>query len=89
MKINNELHNFIKEKPYLVWYVKDLAGLSEESVVEAVLNYGDFDDVQKIIKILGIDKIAKIFEKQTLSSKRCNYRPKTKHYFQLYFNKYA
>ena len=82
------IHEFIKKRRYLVWYVKDLDNLSEESIVEHVLNYGDWDDVQEMIKILGIKKVAKIFrEKSALP--RSNYRPEIKHYFQLYFGKYA
>jgi hypothetical protein len=58
--------------------------------VEAVLNYGNWDDVQKLIKILGIKRVAKIFRQQTAPDKmRCNYRPDVKHYFNLYFQKYA
>ena len=52
------IHKFIKKRPYLVWYVKDLSKLSEESIVEHVLNYGNWDDVQKMIKILAIKKVA-------------------------------
>jgi hypothetical protein len=82
------IHAFIKKRPYLVWYVKDLDNLSEASIVEHVLNYGDWDDVQEMIKILGMRKTAKIFrEKSALP--RSNYRPEIAHYFQLYFNKYA
>jgi hypothetical protein len=80
--------DIIKQKPYLIWYTKDYDGLSDAAVVEAVLNYGDFDDVQKLIEILGIRKVAKIFRKQA-KLPRCNYRPEIKNYFQLYFNKYA
>ena len=85
----DKLHIFIKQRPYLVWYVKHPEKLSEESIVEAVLNYGDFEDVKEMISILGIKKTAQIFKQQTQSKKRCNYHPKTKNYFQLYFNKYA
>jgi len=38
------INNFIKKRPYLVWYTKNYDNLSEEAVVEAVLNYGNFDD---------------------------------------------
>jgi len=79
---------FIKQRPYLVWYVKDPGKLDNESIVEHVLNYGDWDDVQKMIKILGIKKTAKIFEKES-NKKRSNYRPEVKNYFLLYFRKYA
>jgi len=80
--------SFVKEKSYLFWYVKDLNKLSNESIVENVLNYGDFKDFQKIIEILGLDNVAQIFRKQ-LEKKRDNYRPEVKNYFTLYFDKYA
>ena len=82
------IHEFIKQKPYLVWYVKDLEKLNEESIVEHVLNYGDWDDVQEMIKILGIKKTAEIFKKES-NKERSNYRPEIKNYFSLYFHKYA
>ena len=86
------IHQFIKERPYLVWYVdrKKLNQLNEESIVEHVLNYGNWDDVQEMIKILGIRKTAEIFRHKSMPDKfgRQNYRPEIKHYFNLYFHKY-
>lgn len=82
------IHNFIKKRPHLVWYTANYGSLSEEAIVEAVLNYGDWDDVQEIMKILGSKKIARIFKKQS-RQKRCNYRPEIKNFFGLYFKKYA
>lgn len=82
------INQFIKKRPYLVWYVKDLDKLSEASIVEHVLNYGDWDDVQEMIKILGMKKTAEIFRVKSVQE-RSNYRPEIKNYFQLYFNKYA
>jgi len=83
------INEFIKKRPYLVWYTKNFDRLSKESIVEAVLNYGDWDDVQKMISILGMRKIARIFRKQTRKGRRINYRPEIKNYFQLYFKKHA
>lgn len=85
------IHQFIKKRPYLIWYVKNLDRLSEASIVEHVLNYGDWDDVQAMIKILGLKKTAKIFRAKSKPSAigRQNYTDKTKHFFTLYFNKYA
>ena len=80
--------DIIKEKPYLIWYTKNYAGLDDKAVVEAVLNYGDWNDVQRLIKILGVGKTARIFAKQ-ISGQRCNYDNKVKHYFKLYFDHYA
>ena len=95
MKTSNgvNIHQFIKKRPYLVWYVskKNLSKLSEDSIVEHVLNYGDWDDVQKMIKILGLKKTARIFREKSTPDKfgRQNYDDQVKHYFNLYFNKYA
>ncbi len=82
------LQNFIKKRPYLVWHTRDLSQLSQEAIVEAVLNYGDFDDFKKLLSILGIKKTANIFGRQ-IKNKRVNYDDKTVNYFRLYFKKYA
>ena len=85
-----DIHEFIKNRSYLVWYVKDPGKLDEASIVEHVLNYGNWDDVQTMIKILGMQKTAEIFREKSLPDKfgRQNYRPEIKNYFQLYFHKH-
>ena len=83
-----KLANFIKKSRHLIWYTKNYDNLSHEAIVEAVLNYGNWDDVKKLISIMGIKKTAAIFKKQT-ERKRVNYRPEITNYFQLYFKKYA
>ena len=83
------IHDFIKKHPYLVWSTQNYDKLSEAAIVEAVLNYGDFDDVQELFSILGIKKVAEIFREQTTNRQRINYDDKIRHYFSLYFNKYA
>lgn len=82
------IHDFIKKRKYLIWYVKDYDALNAEAIVEATLNYGDWNDFKELIKILGAEEVAKIFRKQA-AQKRCNYFPEVKNYFSLYFNKYA
>lgn len=83
-----KLNKFIEKRPYLIWYTKNYNNLSQEAIVEAVLNYGNFDDFKKILKILGIKKTARIFKKE-VNKKRSNLRPEVKNYFKLYFKKYA
>jgi len=85
------IHDFIKKRKHLIWYVKDYDKLSPESIVEATLNYGNWDDVQTLIKIMGIKKVAKIFRAKSKPGKwgRTNYDFKITNYFNLYFNKYA
>ena len=82
------INNFIKKYPYLVWYTNDYEHLSREAIVEAVLNYGDWDDVQELLSILGVKKTATIFRRQ-IQRRRVNYDHKMINYFKLYFNKYA
>lgn len=86
-----DIHEFIKKRKYLIWWVKDYDKLNAESIVEATLNYGDWNDVQELIKILGIKKVAAIFRSKSKKSKmgRTNYGEKTIHYFKLYFNAHA
>lgn len=83
-----DINTFIQKRPHLVWYTKNHENLSPDSVVEAVLNYGDWDDVQELTRILGMKETAAIFEKG-LNQKRSNYRERTKEYFSRYFKKYA
>ena len=80
--------DFVRQRKYLFWSTKNYDGLSNEAVVEGILNYGDWDDVQEMIKILGMKKTAEIFRTKS-KQKRCNYRPEIKNYFHFYFNKHA
>lgn len=82
------LQKLIDKKPYLVWYVKDTNNLSSESLVEHILNYGQWEDYLLAEKELGIKNIRNIFL-SLKSKKRVNLRPQTINYFENYFKKYA
>lgn len=79
------VHAIISNKPYLAWYIKDPEKLSEESVLEHVLNYGNWDDVQQFITIKSKKSTARLFNK-TILGKRSNYSPAIRSYFLRYFN---
>ena len=82
------LHKLFADKPYLAWYVKDTNSLSDESLVEHILNYGKWEDYLLAERELGIDKVRQIF--MTIKGKkRVNLRPQTINYFENYFHKYA
>ena len=85
------IQDFIKERKHLLWWVGDYDGLDKAAIVEATLNYGDWNDVQTLIRILGVKKVARIFREKSRLSRvgRQNYRPEVRNYFTLYFNKYA
>ena len=84
------MHDFIKKRKHLIWWVKDYDKLNAAAIVEATLNYGNWRDVQTLIKILGIKKVARIFREKSKPSPigRQNYRPEVINYFTHYFNKF-
>jgi len=90
--INNILsmtrEQFLQDKHTLFWYIQDLNKLSDNSVVETILNYGDWQDFKDMISLFGLPKIAQIFQ-QDIQKTRNNYRPEIQNYFTLYFQKYA
>jgi len=79
---------FIRKRKHLFWYIKNPEKVSDESLVEHILNYGDWDDVQKLFALIGIKKAARIFKKET-SRPRINYGRYTLNYFRLYFQRHA
>ena len=83
-----DFRDIIRHKPYLIWYTRDYDALNEEAVVEAVLNYGDWDDVQELIQSLGIKKVAEVFKTEAFRT-RTNYRDDVRCYFDLYFQRHA
>ena len=78
------------ENSALFWWVKpaEKENISVNALVEAVLNYGDEKSVKKLIYLLGIKKVANIFNKQ-IAGRRVNYHPRTINFFQLYFKRHA
>ncbi len=80
--------DFVKKRKHLFWSTRNYNSLSNEAVVEGVLNYGDMNDVRELIVFLGMEEVAKIFRQNT-NRPRVNYRPEVVNYFQLYFQKYA
>lgn len=86
----NNLTLFVEEQKHLFWWIpeNELTQLSDEAIVEAVLNNGDEKAVRRLLGILGVERVAKLFYRQT-SGKRTNYRPRTIHFFRSYFKRHA
>jgi hypothetical protein len=83
-----QAQDIIRQDPGLIWYTKSYDTLEERSIVEAVLNYGYRDQVEKLISIFGLQKTATIF-RQLDSMPRNNLHPIYRNYYRLYFNRYA
>ncbi|HEX7585552.1 MAG TPA: hypothetical protein VF373_12745 [Prolixibacteraceae bacterium] len=88
-----EIKTFIHLHSNLFWYTpEDKKGeISQEFLVETILNYGDIDATIQLFQLVGIKEVAKIFfDSITLSDRRKgNYHELTINYFTLVFRKYA
>ena len=84
------LNQLVEENRGLFWYIPEnkLHYLSKETIVEGLLNLGTVDTVKRLIQILGIKQVAKIFKEKT-KGPRINYYPQVVNYFNLYFNRHA
>jgi len=84
---SNEIKAFINDHGALFWYIPEHAkeNISLNLLVETILQYGDIPDVKRLFELIGIEKVAAIFNQQ-ISQRRCNYKPRTIHYFKLYFS---
>ncbi len=90
MKNSPEIKRFIKENSTLFWYIPEeqKENISQDVLVEFILNYGNENTVKKLFGLLGIDTVSDIFYSQTCR-KRTNYHKRTIHFFNLYFNRHA
>jgi len=87
---NPEVKKFIRKHSSLFWYIPEdkKEDISEEVLVEFILNYGNLDDIKKLIEILGIQEIARTFF-AAKGRRKFNYFPEIYNFFYLYFKKYA
>jgi hypothetical protein len=83
--------NFIERNSDLFWHFdkKKLSNLSDAVVVKYILNFGDESTVKELIDILGVNKTAEIFFKNTEGKDRKNYFPQVENFFRLYFSRHA
>ena len=90
---NEAVKDYIRQRAKLFWYSPDDRGetVSDDLLVEQVLNYGTMDDVKSLFQVLGVAKVAEVFFASiNLSERRKNnYSPISINYFTLLFNRYA
>ncbi|MEI8049002.1 MAG: hypothetical protein WCI92_16585 [Bacteroidota bacterium] len=88
-----QLNAFIREQSPLFWYAPadQKEDISEEFLVETILNYGDMNAVKKLLMLLGLKKTAAIFfdSIQQSDRRKGNYHELTVHFFTLFFRRYA
>ena len=83
--MNKEIYNqLIKPRPYLWWWVSDKEKLSENAIVEGVLNNGDMEDIELLFQLFGRKRVKEIFMSQ-VQRLRHNYRAQTVNFFLKVF----
>jgi hypothetical protein len=90
---SKEVKQFIRRHASLFWYSPENKEdtVSDELLVETILNYGDMEAVKQLFGVMGIKKVASIFFNTINKSERSknNYFELTRNYFTLLFNRYA
>jgi len=88
-----EIKSFIRAKSSLFWHIPEdkKEDISQELLVETILNYGNMEDVKKLFTLLGIDKVAEIFFSSINMSdrRRGNFHELTINYFTHLFKRHA
>jgi len=88
-----EIKSFIRQNAHLFWYTPEekKEDISQEFLVETILNYGDLDAFRKLCSILGVKKVAEIFYSSLNLSDRNkgNYHELIINFFSLVFKRYA
>lgn len=84
----DKLLKLFYKKAYLAWYIKDVKKVSQSSLLEHILSYGDWKDYLEAEKALGIKYTKEIFN-DLKERPRSNLRKKTINYFDKYFQRYA
>jgi hypothetical protein len=76
-----DIKQFIREHSNLFWYTPEekKEEISNEFLVETILNYGDIEAVKQLITILGTDRLTEIFSGLT-GRKKLNYYPEIYHF---------
>lgn len=79
-----EIKEFIRQHSNLFWYTPEdkKEEISNEFLVETILNYGDMNDVRKLIKIIGIERLSEIFS-GLQGRKIMNYYPEIYNFFSI------
>jgi hypothetical protein len=85
-----EVKKFIDDHQHLFWYspAPKSETVSDELLVETLLNYGTLSEVHDLFEIVGLQKVASIFGGMT-GRKKLNYYPEIHNYFEMYFKRYA
>ena len=82
--------DFIRKHNNLFWYTPEQAkqDVSDDLLVETILNYGTLDDFRELKRMLTPKRLAKVFFSAT-GRKAGNYYPEIRNFFSLVLRPYA
>lgn len=87
-KVLDQARDLIRDNPSLIWYTKNYDELHDKSIVEAILNYGSWEETKKLFEIMGIDRVAEIF-RGLVGGERSNLHYLARNFYKLYFDRHA
>ncbi len=81
---------FITKNAHLFWYIKKdaIPNIGNEVLVEFIFNYGTWQDVKDLIKIIGYNELKRVYEDVT-DRKIGNYIPEMLDLMGRITHKYA
>lgn len=81
---------FIDKNKHLFWYIKKdkIQDIGNEVLVEFIFNYGTWEDVKELVKIIGFQELKNVYDGIT-DRKIGNYHPEIYNYLGLIVKKYA
>ena len=86
----DERAEFIKSHGSLFWYTpeREKTNVSDELLVERILNDGTLDDFRELRRIMGAKRLADVFFSAT-GRKALNYYPEIRNFFTLVLKDHA
>ncbi len=82
---------FIEKNKHLFWYIKKEAipNISNDILVEFIFNYGTWQDVKDLIKIIGFQELKRVYDNLETDRQKGNYHPEVLNFLSLIVHKYA
>ncbi len=82
--MSKSLSQILVNRPDLNWFSPNVANLSEETALETILAYGQWEDIKQAVNLVGKKNLKNVYLKVRNKS-RSTLSPKTKSYFDLFF----
>ena len=82
--MSKSLSQILVDRPDLNWFSPDVASLSEETALETILAYGQWEDIEQAVNLVGKKNLTNVYLK-VRNKPRNILSPKTRSYFDLFF----